>query len=232
MDADDAPLAALLHVLAATPAPAAVSRAIARGALRRHVVDIVMVHRRTDAALDLQCHHGLTAPQARLAQRLDLAAALPHCSVISAGTELVLSAHEVATRFPLMHGLELPARGMHLVLPILREARPMGTLSVHMAGSPADALGMHPMLVAVADALALWLPLEDPPASAVTSPLRVTARQRRVLDALRQGQTNAAIASDLGFAIGTIKADITHLSAILGAHGRAELVRKAAQAGL
>ena len=62
--------------------------------------------------------------------------------------------------------------------------------------------------------------------------LAVSDRQQQVLSLIREGLTNRAIAARLGFAEGTIKADITAMSSLLGASGRDDLVAKAARAGL
>ena len=42
----------------------------------------------------------------------------------------------------------------------------------------------------------------------------------------------ARVADELGYSAATIKADITSLSAMLGAHGRAEILQRAKRAGL
>lgn len=84
-------------------------------------------------------------------------------------------------------------------------------------------------------ALSLWLltrPTSEIAGRALREPLTVTPRQREVLVLMREGHANADIARQLGYSIATVKADITAMSAMLGARGRADLLAKAAQAGL
>ena len=130
-----------------------------------------------------------------------------------------------------MAGAGLPTTGYYEFLPIRRDTVTVGVLSVRIDSSP-DAV-FHQALTASADAVALWMGTRTPPTPTDThgAPLRLTERQQRVLAGLRRGRTNAAIAAELGFALGTIKADIAAMSQTLGAHGRAELIERAARAG-
>jgi DNA-binding NarL/FixJ family response regulator len=58
---------------------------------------------------------------------------------------------------------------------------------------------------------------------------RLSRRQREVLQGMRQGQTNKAIASALGISIGTVKLHVQAILRYAGARNRSEAVRFAAR---
>lgn len=60
----------------------------------------------------------------------------------------------------------------------------------------------------------------------------LTERQRAVLLLIRDGKSNAAIASALGYSVSTVKNDVQALFTVLGCTRRKELARKAEAAGL
>lgn len=60
----------------------------------------------------------------------------------------------------------------------------------------------------------------------------VSARARDVLQLMRAEATVAAIAKNLGYSVGAIKADITKLYAASGASNRADLLAWATRRGL
>lgn len=72
----------------------------------------------------------------------------------------------------------------------------------------------------------------DGPLPAVRGPLHVSDRQRSIVRLVRDGRTNREIAESLGYSEATVRADLSHLSRMLGAHGRREVVMKAGRAGM
>lgn len=48
---------------------------------------------------------------------------------------------------------------------------------------------------------------------------------------VREGRTNAQIASEIGFSVPTVKSELARLCVLLGATGRSEVAAKAARAG-
>ncbi len=234
MERSDASLGAFLSLLAAQPRPSTVARAIVRGPLRALDADLVMVHGSREQGLDLKAQLGLTPPQRRLCARLPLSAATAQAAAFSSARERFLEGGTLTADFPLMHPLQLPDAGEYLFLPLLAAAQPIGVLSLHSPLPIARSWEVREASNVVASAISLWL-LAQAPEDGLTPPqearLQLTARQQRVLAALREGLPNAAIASDLGFSVGTIKADITAMSALFDAVGRKDLVRKAARAG-
>ena len=60
----------------------------------------------------------------------------------------------------------------------------------------------------------------------------LTERQRLIVELIRDGKSNASIAQALGYSVGTVKAEVQHLLAILAVTNRKEIVRKAQLTGL
>lgn len=229
----DASLRGLLHVLVNSPRPKAVARAIALGSLHSFMPSYVAIHAVVGDALELRCQYGMDPHHERLAARIPFSAPAPESAVAQTAQRRSLQGEEIPTAYPVMAHHDVDANGQLLCLPLLHEARCIGVLSVRLPAATARSWDDLELFDGVAAALALWLRSDTDEASTPVRGvgLRVTARQQRVLDGLRRGLTNGAIAGELGFAIGTIKADITAMSAVFGAAGREDLLRKAGRAG-
>lgn len=231
MDRCDASLAALLAGLVAAPEPDAVTRWIVSGTLRPWHCTSALLHVRADDGLQCIASHGLSPLQVRRLRTIDANAPLPQASVMRSGVSHGSDGEALVAAYPLMAGAGLPVAGRYELRAVLQDTHPVGVLTVRITGA-ADA-EFHQTLAGITDALSLWLRAMHAPrhVSEHTASLRLSERQRRILAALRRNRTNAAIATELGFAVGTIKADIAAMSRMLGAHGRADLVHRAAQAG-
>ena len=231
MQHTDALLRGLLHVLTNSPRSDAIARTLALGTLNALSPQTLTVHAVAGSSLELRSSLGLSADEQRFAARIPLDAPAPEAHVARSAAGISASAAELRRRFPVLAHHDPTAPGLVLSLPCLHEARAIGVLTLRCEDSLAEA--PQDLLDGVCAALALWLlaDAEFAPAPARTARLRVTDRQHQVLDGLRRGLTNSAVAGELGFAVGTIKADITALSALLGAAGREDLLRKAERAG-
>jgi DNA-binding CsgD family transcriptional regulator len=60
----------------------------------------------------------------------------------------------------------------------------------------------------------------------------LTERQRLIVELIRDGKSNASIAQALGYSVGTVKAEVQRLLAMLAVDNRKEIVRKAQLTGL
>ena len=229
----DALLRALLQVLTNSPRAEAVARTLALGTLRGLQPLSVTVHAIVGDALELRSHFGVSPDRARLALRIPADAPAPECDVARSARTCRIPGDDLAGAFPLMAHHDTGFPGELLCLPLMHEARAIGVLAIRLPKATPQDLATRDLLDGTCAALALWL-LADArtaPAPPGGARLRITERQQRVLDGLRRGLKNGAIADELGFAIGTIKADITAMSALLGATGREDLLRKAERAG-
>ncbi len=231
MERTEASLAALLAGLVAAPEPDAVARWIATGILQPWRCSMVLLHVVDRGELRMLGSHGLTPTQARRLRHIDPATALPPADVLRTGVAHGCAGAHLAEEHPLMAGVALPASGHYEFRAIRHDTATIGVMSVRIEDQ-ADAV-FHQAFGGGTDAVALWMhTLAIPTTTSVhAAPLRLTERQQRILAGLRRGRTNAAIAAELGFAVGTIKADIAAMSTMLGAHGRADVVERAARAG-
>ncbi len=229
----DARLRALLQVLVNSPRPEAVARTLRLGTLHALNIRCITIHAVVGEALELRSHDGLAPAQLRLTRTIPLA--LPALEAEVARTAqprfLLGDALEAVPHVIAHHDTD--SDGDFLALPLMHEARPIGVLTLHSQKGIPDNWDSHDLLAGVCSSLTLWLLSDTHTAAAPTGPslLRVTDRQQRVLERLRRGLTNGAIAAELGFAVGTIKADITAMSSLFGAVGREDLLRKASRAG-
>ncbi len=233
MHRDEASLGAFLCLLTASARPAAIAKAMATGPLRSSAIDLVTVHALTDGALELRCQFGLLAEQRRLSAKLPLGSPTAHVAALESGVATFIDGAHLLIDHPFMRRLQLPEIGEFLFTPLQMAAESVGVLALHTPSRFDRSWDLHARILPMASAVTLWLMAsgrdEDTPSP--DARLRITARQQRVLAAVREGASNAAIASDLGFSVGTIKADITAMSALFGASGRLDLARKAARAG-
>lgn len=231
MDRCDASLAALLAGLVAAPEPDAIARWIVTGTLHPWGCTGLLLHVHDGALLRCVASHGFTPIQVRRLRVIDRSAALPQSQVLRTGVAHGGDTESLNTEFPLLAGAGLPAVGRYELRPVLHDTSPVGVLTVRIT-APTDA-EFHQALSGIANAISLWLrgSFGVPQQEAHSAPLRFSDRQRRILTGLRRNRTNAAIAAELGFAVGTFKADIAAMSRMLGAHGRVDLVQRAERAG-
>lgn len=234
MPQTDALLRRLLHVLTNSPQPQAVARTMALGTLQLLGPRYVTVHAVVGDTLELRSHFGTAPERNLLAARIPCDAPAPEGRAAQEVAVQRVQYADPSGRHPLLAHHDITPGGELLCLPLLHEARAVGVLSLQLPQPAMEDWTTRDLLEGTCAALALWLlsDARNAPTPHAGTRLRVTDRQRKVLDGLRRGLTNAAVAAELGFSIGTIKADITNLSALLGASGREDLLRKVGQAGL
>lgn len=73
---------------------------------------------------------------------------------------------------------------------------------------------------------------EPSEADGSASGLRLTPRQRTVLELISEGRSNKAIARILGISPATVKAHVAQVTGVLGAHSRLEAVARARNLGI
>lgn len=241
-------LEAFLQLLVSMPEPGTIATAIAGGPLRALSPVTVTVHLLTEGtasddtrSLRLVSHYGLGAGVLRTQQRLGLSEQQPVCIAAATSATVRGNLAQLAGTHPLLHlfAAEHPQPAEHVLLavPLRLRGAPSGVLAVTCAETVADTWDAATEVAATALTLTLWAAAETATAGAgpdlgARAQVAITDRKRRVIALIREGLTNAEIARALGFSVGTVKADITALSAALGAHGREDLARRAERAGL
>lgn len=222
---DEVALRALLCVLANCPSGDTVARAVADAGLPDLDVHAVALHALRGQSLDLLGAHGIPPARGRLLEHIPADAPAPEQRTIAVG-ESVAYAHTALGALPLHRHLDSATPGLTIMSPLRLEGRIIGLLTVQTHHVGVFDAALQRRIDGIGAALSLWIGTRHPaPPPALDRPL-LNARQRRVIDGIRRGLTNAAIAAELGFAVGTIKADITAMSAMFGASGRLDLLQR------
>lgn len=241
----------ILRYLADVPEGDEVASALAEGFLLQYQVHIVYIYLGGLEAetLHLVGQYGMQPESVDTYREIPLSVKLPGVECYKRVETVYVPLEELLAEYPLanVYGQsERPnePRAVCLV-PIVFRGRPIGIIGVEFGQLPAaDLWQLRTDLESCADSLCLWLlalrTLRDHAGSlpkpaghrSNLTPLRLTARQRQILDQVRQDRTNPQIARSLGYSEATIKAELRSLYTLLGAGGRKDLVVKAETAGL
>ncbi len=237
-----APLPSLLSILRDLPDGDTVAYAMVRGVLGSLDASLAIIYaaRSDGVTADLVGSFGVGPTETRIYSVVTADMHLPGAETFRTGVEKFLPAAKVAEEYPLAAPFfeALPARGDIGFVPLIHRGAPIGFLVLGFAGAVQRTWEARAMLDAVADATALWAIAESHRNGeartweGTTPPLEFTSRQRTILVHMREGMSTRDIAALLGYSPATIKADITALGKLLGAHGRADVLAKAKRAGL
>lgn len=234
-------LIAFLRTLADVPSPDSVSFAICHGLLGSFRTDTSAIYAIDPEGryLELLASYGAAPRLARIYHRLPLDMHIPVAEVALTGEERILTAKHVADEYPLTapYYSTRPSNGEVAYLPLRYRGAVLGVVTLEFPDAVERTWELHEALTAMRDAVALWLLAygwferrgSGIPSTAMS--VQPTDRQRQIVLLMRAGQSNRDIAEALGYSIATIKADITTMGAMLGAHGRAEILEKAERAG-
>lgn len=236
----DSSLAALLRTLADNPDPDTVAAAIGQGALSafqpiftaigfidvdRQVLALVgasgrdpgpysavPLHADIPATLCYRRNEVVTTPSARLAEEFPLVA-----SYVGSGPRL--------------------DQGEAYTFPIRHRGGVIAVLGMEFAEPVAAPWFLRTAVSTLSGPLALWTALRmhaDNGADPLRRPdraLDITERQRRIIALVREGRTNAQIATEIGFSVPTVKSELARLSMLLGSSTRTDLAARAERAG-
>ncbi len=237
-----APLPSFLSVLRDLPDGDTVAYAMVRGVLGSVGATMAIIYsaRSDGVTADLVGAYGIGPREARVYGVVTADMHLPGAETFRTGVEKFMAAEQIAQEYPLAGPFfeALPARGDVGFVPLIHRGAPIGFLVLGFAATLERTWEVRSTLDAVADAVALWTIAdahrngEARELAGESPPLEFTARQREILIHLREGMSTRDIASMLGYSQATIKADVTALSKLLGARGRADLLVKAKRAGL
>jgi DNA-binding CsgD family transcriptional regulator len=237
------PIVAFLRSLAEAPDGSTMGAALAEGLLATWAPDHVAVYVIDGAgdALLAVSHFGLDADQVRHYARVPLDVPVPITTVFRTGEEGRWRMDQAARDYPVVRGWtdQHPARATAEVhgLPIRRSGRIVGVLVVSFPVAVERTWRLRLLLDAAVSSIGVWVGSEVRPGPGLASrkagghgaPL--TDRQLRVLALVREGRTNAAIATVEGVSLGTVKADLAHMFRVFGVRHRSELAAIADPAG-
>ena len=241
----------ILRYLADVPEGDAVASALAEGFFAQYRVRLAYIFLGgLDAeSLLLVGQYGLTADSIDTYREIPLTVRLPGVECYRRVDTVHLSLEDLFDSYPLanVYGQTQRPEEQRAVcfVPIVFRGRPIGVFGMEFDQLPPEEFALlQRELELCADALALWLvalrTIRDHEGSlprpaghrATLAPLRLTPRQREILEQVRQERTNPQIARSLGYSEATIKAELRSLYTLLGARGRRDLVVRAADAGI
>ena len=222
-----------VRYLADDPRSDAVGTALLRGPLALLDASAAIVFAASADRESLRCVAAANYAPGLLHQLAVLPVEAHHvaCRVFRSGVEEVCSAAEAAHQHPVMRQAAESLRGEIASIPLRSRGETIGVLGFTCPGGLARTWETRRVVDGVVGALSLWVALQRALDTAVDlpdrTPLAVTARQRRVLELVREGASNAQIAVLVGYSEKTIKNDLTALYRLLGATSRTDLVARA-----
>ncbi len=238
-----AALAWFLRTLADVPDGDAVAQAVASGLLSSCEPLSVTLYAlsRDRACLERLGEHGLDPTFAHEYQRIPVDTTTVMGDCFRTGSEMLMSFEESDERYPLSASYRqthaIPAGAQTLHLPLRHRGAVIGVLGAVLGRAVDRSWSMRKLLDATQASLALWVMAHgayyrDAGSTSGGRRLTLTERQHEILRMARSGRTNGDIARSLGYSEVTIKSDLTTLYKLLGAHGRDDLLARAARSGL
>jgi DNA-binding CsgD family transcriptional regulator len=240
----DTSLAAFLRMLADVPDADTVAAAIARGALAAFRPDAAVIGS-IDLGQQVLSADGVfgVSPEIReFYASVPLETDIPATICYRTNTVITRRRAQLAVDFPLVapyvNASPTPPEGESAVFPIRFRGTVVAVLGLDFAQPVAEPWHLRSAVSTIAGPLAMWCllrrELDDVPGihrGRPDRPLTITDRQRRIIALLREGCTNPQIATEIGYSVPTIKAELAHLRVLLGATSRTDLVIRATRAG-
>lgn len=239
-----------LRFLAGNPDGDAAARAMVLGALAPLgvVAATIYAHDR-ESTLELVGNYGIDDESISSYRVIPVTMPMPLCEAFVSLNPVLLPAAELVSRYPIFSSdpgfadgstLSSAADGTLVYAPILNSGVPIGSLWVVQSDQrdwqPAD----WQYLDGVIAGLSMWMNnqreiLVDRWRRAAPSPareVRISERQREILELVGLDRTNGEIAKSLGYSVPTIKKDLQHLMKLLGTHDRRSTAGRAREIGL
>jgi DNA-binding CsgD family transcriptional regulator len=238
-----------LHFLGSFPEPASVARALVTGPLApldARTCIIMLAHE--DVELRCISTHGfIDAVDDRyrtISLRLDMSIVIAYREgrTIATGLQGFSETHAALSLDKPVWDELLAVLGPGTVIdaPIVSEGTPLGSVGLVCAERGEWDATDFALVDGVCSALGLWI---THPRSRVELKLRawethgderldLTERQRRILQMVELGKSNAAIAATLGYSESTVKQEVLRVMRVLRATDRHDAVRRARDIGL
>jgi DNA-binding CsgD family transcriptional regulator len=241
----DTAFVAFLRLLGDNPEPQAVTEALARGPLAAFapavtVLAIVLPERNELSVVGLVGREGEAL---RRYTTIPLDADIPatRCyrtnQVISSPSARLIEEYPLVA--PYVNAAPPAADGEAIVFPIRSRGGVIAVLGLDFPRRLDQPWLLRSAVASLAGPLALWTALHLQASDGAAAggdrrggrSLTITERQQRIIELVRQGRTNPQIAEEIGFSVPTVKAELAHLCALLGAGNRSQLAARAARAG-
>ncbi len=242
-------LSYFLRFLAGNPDGDAATRALVLGALAPMGAIAACVYAHDgDESLELAGNYGIDEELVSGYRVLSLAMPMPLAEAFITLNSIVLPESELVSRYPilstepsLVDGTAMNGgKGTLVFVPILNSGVAIGGVIILQADlhewQPAD----WQYLDGITAALSMWMNnqreiLVDRWRRSAPAPqrdIRISERQREILELVGLDRTNGEIAKSLGYSVPTIKKDLQHLMKLLATHDRRSTAGRAREIGL
>ncbi len=239
-----------LRFLSGNPDGNATARSMVLGALAPIGVVCGQIYAYNGTSdLDLIGNFGFPDDEAANYRTLPISMPLPICDAFTSLVAVVRTPQQLAAQYALLASEPELLReaqgdpdlaGSIICVPVMYSGVPVGALSLLqspvMEWMPAD----WTYLDGATSAIGMWMTnqrsiLIDRWRRAAPTPhreVRITERQRQILEKVAVDRTNGEIARDLGYSVPTIKKDLQQIMRILGTQDRRATAGRAREIGL
>lgn len=238
-----------LRFLAGNPDGDAAARALVLGALAPlSAWSAAMYASSGDSNLEIVGTYGVVDEFTSGLRTVPVGMPMPVCDAYTSMNPVALPANELLTRYPILQseprlhdGAALPADAGHVVFaPVLNSGVAIGAVAFVQGEPTAWQATDWQYLDGVLAAVSMWLNnqreiLTDRWRRSAPPPqrdVRISERQREVLEMIGLDRTNREIARSLGYSVPTIKKDLQQLMRLLGTHDRRSTAGRAREIGL
>lgn len=236
-------VSALIRLVASRPEGRSLARALALGVLAELDVHSISLYR-----VDFERQnfvsvgsHGVAEHLLSGYETLPTDVPLPIGEVYRTGTMYNASIRTMTREFPASAGWveqnEFPDTVEVTILPVFDLGSLNGVIIISTHAPMRWTVQVRNTLETISACFACWLAMEStnplrPTMQQGRGYLRISERQRRTLQLVAVGHTNAQIAARLGFSEGTVRSDLLRLTRIFRVHGRINLVDAARRSGM
>ena len=250
MDKDRcAALGYFLRFLSGNPEGDAAARALIQGALAPVGVTAGQIYALAGPdTLELIGNFGYTEDEAAAFRALPLGLPLPICDAVTSMNVVILTPQELLPQYPILQsqptmfdGSSAALSGQHIIcVPVVYSGVAIGGLSILQTTADVWEAGDWSYLDAVGSAVGMWMNNQRQilvekwrrSSPAPQREVRITDRQRQILELIGNDCTNGEIARELGYSIPTIKKDLQQIMRILGTEDRRTTAGRAREIGL
>jgi DNA-binding CsgD family transcriptional regulator len=243
-------LSYFLRFLAGNPDGDAAARALVLGAMAPFGVIASSIYAHDNAStLELVGAYGVDEETSSGYRVMPVTMPIPICEAFATLTPVMVREDELAGRYPIFgadpgvvdgtaYGND--SKGEFVFAPILNSGVAIGAISILQADRREWQGADWQYLDGTIAGLSMWLNnqreiLVDRWRRSAPSPqreVRISERQREILELIGLDRTNGEIAKGLGYSVPTIKKDLQHLMKLLGTHDRRATAGRAREIGL
>lgn len=237
-----------LRFLAGNPDGDAAARALVLGALAPLGVQAAHIYAHDgEATLEIMGNYGIDEEVASGYRAIPVNMPMPVAEAFVTLQPLVVREADLTDRYPLLHGdavmtdmLVTGGKGQYVFAPILNSGVPIGAVVLVQAEAVEWQPGDWQYLDGITAGISMWMNNQREilvdrwrrSAPAARRDVRISERQREILELVGLDRTNGEIAKSLGYSIPTIKKDLQHLMKLLGTHDRRSTAGRAREIGL